>query len=190
MNVAVQRPWTIDRFLDWVVLQEEPYEFDGIRPVPTNGGTANHSQIISNLLVVLQARLRKPPFWCFAPGYGVQAGASLRFPDALITGSRQQGKSRLATDVQAVFEVLSPSNAATDRITKVGEYASVPSIQQYVIINSERVEALDHRRGDRSGSWVVTAVGAADRLSLPGMGIEFPLAMLYEDVDLSGAVSA
>jgi hypothetical protein len=33
MNVALQKPWTPERFLAWAETQEERYEFDGIQPV-------------------------------------------------------------------------------------------------------------------------------------------------------------
>ena len=33
-----------------------------------------------------------------------------------------------------VFEVLSPSSGQTDRIVKVREYASVPTVRRYVIL--------------------------------------------------------
>ncbi len=58
MNVALTRPWTVERFLAWADRQEGRYEFDGVRPVAMTGGTADHNRITINILAALRLRLR------------------------------------------------------------------------------------------------------------------------------------
>ena len=58
MNVAMQKPWTIEQFLAWEEKQELRYEFDGARPIAMTGGTFEHDAIQVNLVTALSTRLR------------------------------------------------------------------------------------------------------------------------------------
>lgn len=83
-----------------------------------------------------------------------------------------------------VFEIISASAVRTDRSTKTLEYRAVPSIQCYVIVEQDfpGLTVLD-RAPDRPG-WLSTALTADGLLRLPAIGIEVPVAELYEDIDL------
>jgi hypothetical protein len=74
-----------------------------------------------------------------------------------------------------------------DRIIKVREYAAVPSIRRYVILESASVglTVLDRQTGDQK--WSVTTLVADDLLALPEIGVEIPVAELYEGAGLSGS---
>ena len=136
MNVAL-RPWTTEQFLEWAETQDGRFEFDGFRPVAMTGGNADHNRITTNIHAALRTRLRGPPCSYFGPDLGVATvGSAVRFPDALITCTKFPGTDRLAPDVRIVFEVLSSSSSRIDRIDKVREYAAVPSMSCYVIIES------------------------------------------------------
>jgi Uma2 family endonuclease len=76
-----------------------------------------------------------------------------------------------------VFEVLSPSTVLTDRRVKAAEYASVPSILVYVMLETERPEITVRRR---STLWEEeTVAGLEADLNLPEIGITIPLAAIY-----------
>jgi Uma2 family endonuclease len=137
MNVALQRPWTIEQFLDWAGAQEGRFEFDGIRPVAMTGGNAGHSRVITNIHAALRSRLRGTRCAYYGPDLGVQTiGSSVRYPDALVTCTKFPRTDRLAPDVRVVFQALSPTSGRTDRIEKLREYAAVPSIRRYVILET------------------------------------------------------
>ena len=187
MSVALETPWTTSRFLAWAASQEGRYEFDGFRPVGMTGGTVNHSRIVSNLHAALRSRLRGTPCSFFGPDLGVQAGDAIRYPDALVTCTRQRGEDRLATDVRIVFEVLSPSTASTDRITKVRDYARIRSMRRYVMIESRFPGVTVLYRHAAEEAWLALVLTGEDVLALAEATIELPVAELYEDVAFAAA---
>jgi Uma2 family endonuclease len=186
MNVALQLPWTIEQFLDWAGAQEGRYEFDGVHPVAMTGGNAVHSRVTTNILAALRSRLRGTPCSYFGPDLGVQTiGSSVRYPDALITCTKFPRTDRLAPDVRVVFEVLSPTSGRTDRIEKVREYAAVPSILRYIILETMSAGLLVLHRQHAKDDWTAAALTIEDTLSLPEIGIEIPVAEFYEDMDFT-----
>lgn len=107
----------------------------------------------------------------------------MRYPDALVTCTPITGDEYLTPNVVVVFEVISPTSGRTDQIVKVREYAAVPSILRYVIVESASIglTVLERQTGDQK--WTVTTLMADDTLPLPEIGIQIPIAELYEGVD-------
>ena len=92
-------------------------------------------------------------------------------------------------DPVVIFEVISPTSGHVDRIVKVREYAAVDSIRRYVIVESASVGLTVHERQAAGQKWTVTTVMADDLVTLPEIGIEIPVAEIYEDVDFSEPVT-
>jgi Uma2 family endonuclease len=188
MSIALEQPWTAERFLAWAESQEERYEFDGTRPVAMTGGNANHNRITMNILVALRARLRGTPCSNYGPDLGVQTiGSRIRYPDALITCTKFPGTDKLAPDVRVIFEVISPTSGGLDRIVKVREYAAVASVRRYIIAESTTAGLQVLHRASGEAPWTAIALTGEDVLALPEVGIEIPIAEFYEDVAFEDA---
>jgi len=176
---------TREEFFDWVQAQDTRYEFDGFAPVAMTGGNINHSQITQNILFSLRARLRGSPCRPLGPDVGLATvGDAVRYPDALVTCDKVRGLALTVSGAVVVFEVVSPTSGRTDRIVKLREYRAVPTIRCYVILehNSVGLTVLTRQREDED--WTARALTSEDTLQLPEIGIEIPVAELYEDVDL------
>ncbi len=185
MNIVLKRTWTAEQFLDWAARQEGRYEFDGTQTVAMTGETADHSRITLNIHAALRSRLRGTPCSAFGPDLAVRtADQKVRVPDALITCTKFPGTEKVAPDVVVVFEVLSPESGRRDRIEKLEEYAAVPSIRRYVILEYRTKDLLLFHRTQGDMPWTAQALTAEDRLSLPEVGIEVPVAEFYEDVEI------
>ena len=105
----------------------------------------------------------------------------IRYPEAVVTCTKFGGRDRLIPNPVVVFEVLSDSTRNTDRFTKLREYHAVPSIRRYVLIEQEEIGITVHvRRADEP--WTTTTLVEGSTLSLPEIGIELPLADLYDGV--------
>jgi Uma2 family endonuclease len=190
MNVAFSKPWTAEQFLAWADTQEGRYEFDGSRPVAMTGGTAHHSRVTLNIHAALRSRLRGTRCSFFGPDLGVKTiGDAIRYPDALVTCARFPGTERLAPDVRVVFEVLSAESGRRDRIEKAREYAAVPSILHYIIMESASVGLLVLHRQRGNDAWTELTLTIGDTLRLPEIGVEIPVAEFYEDVDFGDAAA-
>lgn len=185
MSVTIRVPaMTRDQFFDWAEAQDARYEFDGFEPVAMTGGNLNHNRIAFNIHRTLHGRLRGSGCEPLGLDAGVATiGDTVRYPDAVVTCSPAQGGSRLVPNPVVVFEVISPTSGHVDRIVKVREYAAVDSIRRYVIVESASVGLTVHERQAAGQKWTVTTVMADDLLTLSEIGVEIPVAEIYEDVD-------
>ena len=183
MNVPIRKPWTQEQFFSWAEAQDIRYEFDGSQPVAMTGGNAGHSLITRTLHRALDARLRRGPCLPLGPDAGVETvNSAVRYPDALVTCSKFALTDKIIPGVVVVFEVLSPTSGRVDRIVKVREYAAVPSIRRYVILESTGPGLTVMERAGPDEVWRTTVLTNDDILRVPEIGIEIPVAEFYEDV--------
>jgi len=185
MNIALRTPsMTREQFFRWAQAQDERYEFDGFQPVAMTGGNLRLNIIHLNIHTALRQRLRGTVCRPLGSDAGLATiGDSVRYPDALVTCTPITGDELVTPNVIVVFEVISPTSGRTDRIVKVREYAAVPSILRYVIVESASVGLTVLERPAGAEKWTVTTLIADDILPWPEIGIEIPAIELYEGVD-------
>ena len=191
MSVTLREPtMTQAEFFDWAEVQDERYEFDGLQPVAMTGGTANHSRIIRNLLVTLDRLLRGGSCEPLGPDAGVSTiGATVRYPDVIVSCTRTSGQARTMLDVVVVFEVTSPSSARMDRIVKRQEYHAVPSIRRYIIVEQDSI-GLTVLARQHDEPWTASVLSDGDMLALPEIGIEVAVAELYAGISFDEPAAA
>ena len=183
MSVALPKPWTQEQFFTWAEAQEVPYEFDGFQPVAMTGGNAAHSVVMRGLHRALDARLRQGPCQRLGPDAGIETvNTAVRYPDALVTCSKFDLSDRTIPNVLVVFEVVSSASSRRDRIVKVREYAAVPSIRRYVILESTSVGLTVLERAAPDQVWQTTVLTNDDTLQMPEINIDIPVAEIYEGI--------
>lgn len=183
MSTALRQPMTLAAFLDWEEHQELRYEFDGFQVVAMTGGTFEHDAIQMALARALGNRLDGKPCRVHGSNLKIEVMGSIRYPDAYVTCGPIRRGSMVAYNPVVIFEVLSKGTAAKDRGVKNREYASTASVQRYVML--EQVEiggTMFERAGD---DWIGHILTADAVISMPEIGIELPLAELYDGLDLA-----
>jgi Uma2 family endonuclease len=180
MDGTLRKPMSLQAFLQWEERQELRYEFDGFEPVAMTGGTAEHSAIQRNLITALTNRLRGKRCQPHGSELKIAVAGSIRYPDAFVVCSPVPRGTTVVTEPVAVFEVLSQSTSTIDHIVKNQEYRDTPSIQRYVMLEQDRQAAtVFARQGD---DWVGHVVDGDVVLAMPEIGVELPLAELYDGV--------
>jgi Uma2 family endonuclease len=188
MNSALRKDWTQEQFFAWAERQEGRFEFDGFRPIAMTGGTVGHAVVMRNLHRALDVRLRNQQCQPLGPDAGVATvGNAVRYPDALVTCAPLDLGARTVSGVVVVFEVLSTNTSRTDRIVKLREYAAVPTIRRYVIVESTNVGLTVMERERPDEAWRVTTLTSDDRLRMPEIGVEIPVSELYAGVSFPEA---
>ena len=184
MTSALRQPMTADEFLAWEEGQDLRHEFDGFAPAAMTGGTFEHDAIQVNLIRALANRLAGTPCRAHGNSLKIEAMGSIRYPDAFVTYGPIPRGSTLLRDPVVIFEVLSRGTARTDRMVKNREYASTASVQRYVMLEQGTAGATVFERA--GADWLGRILGADAVIRMPEIGIEIPLAELYEGLDLSG----
>jgi Uma2 family endonuclease len=183
MSASVRTPMTLDEFLAWEERQELRYEFDGFAPVAMTGGTQEHNGISFNLTGMLRERLRGKQCRAYGSDMKIEVAGRIRYPDALVVCREYPRGTTVYPDPVVVFEVISPSTARTDRILKNQEYRDTPSVRYYVMLEQDFAGAMVFSRSD--AKWVGVLVAGDGIISLPEIGVELPMAELYEGVALA-----
>ena len=187
---TVVKPMTQTEFLDWAQTQEGRYEFDGFQPVAMTGGTGNHGRISRNLITLLTIKLRGSP--CEpsgSDGPGVSTiDNKIRYPEAAVTCTPYGGRDHLLPNPVVVFEVLSDSTRHIDLTLKLVEYAAVPTIKRYILIEQDAIAVTVHAR-QANEPWNTIVLLAGSTLSLPESGIELLVTDLYEGVTFTDFAS-
>jgi Uma2 family endonuclease len=182
MNLAVRKTMSLAEFLEWEELQELRYEFDGIEPSAMTGGTAAHADIQANLITAFRNRMRGKPCKFYGSDLKVLvADNSSRYPDGMVVCSPVAPNATAIRDPVVIFEVLSPSTAAKDRIVKAREYQATPSVKRYVMLEQDRIGATVHVRAQ--DGWSVLVLKDDDTLVMPEIGLAIPLAEFYEGLE-------
>jgi Uma2 family endonuclease len=86
---------------------------------------------------------------------------------------------RSLTDPVLLVEILSPSNEAKTR-SNAWAYATIPSVQEVLILASTAVRAEVLRQGEE----MPDVIAGSDILRLTSIGYEGPLADFYATTDL------
>jgi Uma2 family endonuclease len=184
MSAVLQTPWTEEQFLDWAEARDEPYEFDGFRPVAMTGGTGRHDTVTTNIAIALRRRLDGSPCSSWGPNLGIRTiRGRIRYPDALITCTKFPDGDRIAPDPRVVFEVVSPTSVRMDRVLKVREYQAVPSILRYVIVETATPTILALHRTSGTDPWTLTPLAIDDPMPIPEAATEIQVAELYARIE-------
>jgi Uma2 family endonuclease len=179
MNAALRKPITLEEFLRWEDRQPARFEFDGFQPVAMTGGTIAHNRIMRRLHRALERRLEGQPCEPFGPDVKIIVDGRARYPDAVVSCTSQNDSAQVIADPVVVFEILSESTSRTDRIEKVREHQATPTILRYVILEQDSIGAMVFER--RDNTWAASILTEGDRLLMPEIGIEIPLAELFTD---------
>jgi Uma2 family endonuclease len=187
MSSAVLTPRvSVANYLEREELATEKHELHEGEVMLMSGGSDRHGLIGSALNGLLFAALRRKPctFLNADNKVVVFATGSHYYPDSMIACPPNfvNRSSGVIDNPTVIFEVLSPSTAAFDRGPKFRAYEQIPSLQDYVLIESEDVFVeVFSRQSD--GTWRRTTFSGQESIAkIPSVNIEIALSELYESV--------
>ena len=155
------------------------------------GAGLAHNVLVANLVAGLHSQLRSHPCRVLPSDMRVLVAATglYTYPDVVVVcGDPQFTDQRLDTLVNPnlIGEVLSPSTEAYDRGRKFEQYGAIASLQEYLMVASDRVH-VDLYTRQVDGRWLLTSANSLeDTLELESVTCRLGLAELYEKVDLEG----
>jgi Uma2 family endonuclease len=185
MIAAKQKTMSLAEFLEWEERQDLRYEFDGFQPIAMTGGTRAHAGIQRNLAISFGSRLRGQPCQFYGSDLKIEVAGRIRYPDGFIVCSPASPRSKRVLDPVVIFEVLSDSTERTDLVIKNVEYAKTPSVRRYVVLMQDEIGGtMFERIGE---DWVGHLLAADTILHMPEVGLDVPLAELYDGIEFETA---
>ena len=171
---------------------EIKYEYADGHIYAMSGGTSQHSQIATNMLIILAAHLRGKGCRAFNSDMKVlplkQAHSDedpSYFPDVTVTCNPEDYKhdSTAIRSPSLVVEVLSPSTAYRDRGEKLRVYQACTSIEEYVMASSHHQEVEVYHR-EHNNKWTFTRYTAQQNVTLVSVSLTISLNDIYENTDV------
>lgn len=162
------------------------HEFVDGEIVAMSGARVAHIRIVRNVLSALHGQLRGRRCEAFSNDLRVAADPSGRYfyPDVVVVCGRPEfldGEMDTLLNPTVVIEVLSESTESFDRTTKADAYRAMPSVEQFIVIDSRTSFVESQVRIDER-TWTATTYRSADE-TLPVRDANLILAEIYEGVD-------
>jgi Uma2 family endonuclease len=181
------RGFTPDEYLAWEREQPIRHEYIDAEVYAMTGGTLPHNDIAVNLTTILRTTLRGTGCKVRMSDAKVRVSAQgpYFYPDVVVSCDERDRRAVEAIQYpKLIVEVLSPSTAGFDRGDKFKFYRRIPTLEEYVLIDSEKV-GIDCYRKTSGGKWELTVYpeDAGDILELVSLNFQCPLALVYEEVE-------
>ena len=171
-------------YLAWEAGQTERHEFVDGETFAMAGAEDRHVTVSGNLYIALRQHLSGSPCRTYMSDMrlSVAAAGSYFYPDVTVTCSAaDQASALVKAEPKLIIEVLSPSTAAYDRGQKFSYYRSLPSLQEYALVDLDTRRTDGYRLG-ADGLWVLHPFGAGEVLHLASVALNITSAQLFAEI--------
>jgi Uma2 family endonuclease len=175
---------TAQEYLEWEATQELRHEYIDGEILAMTGGSLPHNDIALNFYTALRPHLRERRCRVNVSDAKVHARKNSRYfyPDLVVSCDPDDLRSReFIQHPKVIVEVLSPSTANYDRTKKLKYYRQIPSLQEYVLVDSEEIIVEVYRRGEGK-MWLYYEYEAGETIALESIEFECAIEVLYEGV--------
>jgi Uma2 family endonuclease len=186
-----ERIYTPEEYLELEIASETRNEYRNGEIIPMTGGTPNHNDLASNLLVSVKTALRGKPYRVFITDQRlwIPAANLHTYPDLMVVPKPielQTGRRDTVTNPCFIAEVLSKSTQNYDRSEKFTAYRTIPSFQEYLLINQYRIQ-VEHYVKTAANQWLLSEYDdPTTTLSMNSFDLQISIADLYENIDFEG----
>jgi Uma2 family endonuclease len=176
--------FTPEEYFTWEEQQQIRHEYIDGEVYAMTGGTINHSKIASNINFILKSHLRGGDCQILTSDARVNICDTDDFvyPDLSVTcDDRDKNATKYITYPCFIVEVLSPTTANYDRSDKFRMYRRNPSLEDYLLVDAEKV-AIDLYRKNERGNWEIFNYQRGDEIELQSVNLSFVIEDVYEDI--------
>jgi Uma2 family endonuclease len=173
-------------YLEWEPQQGQRYEYINGNVVAMTGGTVPHNDIAINLLTALLPSVRANGCRINIADVKlcVDESGLYYYPDLLVSCHPQDlNAHKFIQFPNLIAEILSPGTADKDRTDKFTDYQQIPTLQEYLLISSEKVSVECYRRGE-GRMWLYYPYTSGDSIELESLGISILIEQLYLEVNI------
>jgi Uma2 family endonuclease len=190
MQAQVQR-YSAQEYLDLETNSEERHEYVNGEVVLMTGGTPSHNQIALNLSGALNFALKRQPYRVFVTDQRlwIPEKAIYTYPDVMVVQGDlqlQEGRTDTITNPVMIAEVLSNSTKSYDKIEKFEAYRTIPTFQEYVLIDQYSLHVEHYYKTNEAKKWFFLEYERAEEfLPLASVPFQIELADLYDKVNFA-----
>ena len=165
----------------------EKHELINGKIITMQGASLKHNKIVANLIIGIGSFLKGKPCDVYPSDLRVNVPStnSFMYPDLTIVCDKPELLDEHFDNLlnpSVIIEVLSPSTESHDRGTKFFNYQQIPSLKEYILINSTSILISTITKKD-DGLWKFENItDAAALLTISTINQQLPLADIYDGV--------
>ncbi|PPD35823.1 MAG: hypothetical protein CTY19_01905 [Methylomonas sp.] len=171
---------SIEAYLASEMVSEIKHEYVDGQMYAMSGASRNHDRIALNLGAELRTHLRGKPCEPFTSDVKVKVGKHFFYPDSMVVCDETDPHQYYSETPVLIVEVLSKSTRRRDETLKRRLYQTIPTLQEYVLIEQDIVDVEVCRRSE---GWVSNHYFLGDDVPLYSVDMAVSVADIYERVE-------
>jgi Uma2 family endonuclease len=141
---------SVEEYLAGELKSEVRHEYIGGLVYAMAGASSEHNIICQNLLIALCAHLRGKPCRVFMESVKLRLRSAdedmFYYPDLIVTCVPHDTERYFKKFPKVLIEVLSPDTERVDRREKFSSYTQIESLEEYILVAQDQMEATVFRR--------------------------------------------
>lgn len=193
MQATQTRDYTPEEYLAIEEFSEYKSEYINGQIIPMAGGTLNHNKLAGNLYAALNFAFKQQDYEVFIGDVRlwIPEKRIFTYPDVMIiAGEPEYGNNR--TDIIAnplvIIEVLSKSTQAYDRGGKFNAYRTIPSFQEYLLVDQTQIHVEQSFITGKKQGWFREYDEEDEAIALAAVPFQMTLDDLYSKVKFEPAI--
>lgn len=181
-DAPIKTELNFDAYLEFETHSFERHEFVDGHLFVVPGGTLRHNFVRDELHALWRVAARSTDCRSFT-GDVINRTPNDKgyYPDLFVVCEKVKGSARVVTKPCILVEVLSKTTEIVDRGEKWQHYQTIPTLEQYVLLNqNEPVAEVFARQND--GSWRYQKYVGSDVIYFPSINFDLSLEELYADL--------
>ena len=172
---------TVEEYLEMERNSQVKHEYVAGYVYAMSGTSDAHNIIALNVATALRGHLRGTPCRTFMADVKARIETADRFyyPDVMVSCERAKDRY-YRTEPVLVVEVLSDSTARRDQGEKWGDYRTLPSLKEYVLVSQDCMDVRVFRQ-DATGEWRQHIYTDGMVVPLNSVELEIPIEQVYEE---------
>lgn len=144
------------------------------------GASRNHERLSGNIFAALLAHLKDLRCEPFMSDIKVKADGHYFYPDVIVVCDDEQGDDYYTEKPVIIVEVLSKGTRRNDKSLKMNAYKTIPSLQEYVLIEQDFVDIEVCRRVN---GWVSEHYFLGDEVTFTSLDLTLAVTDIYARVN-------
>ena len=184
------RYYSPEEYLELEVNSEIRHEYINGLIIPMTGGTPNHNQLALNFSGTLNYLLKRQPYQVFVTDQRlwIPTRKIHTYPDIMVVKNPleyEEGRKDTLVNPVMIAEVLSKSTKSYDRDEKFAAYRTIPSLQEYILIDQYTMHIEQYCKTDNN-QWIFSEFTDGNiNLNLASISCQMTLSDIYDKVDFN-----
>lgn len=184
----ITRKMTVEEYFELDEQSDIRYEYYDGEVYAMSGTTFNHNDIVGNVSGAFRTFFRPRGCRVFAETVKLKVSdICYLYPDVVVTcAAKDLSGTYIVERPSVVIEVISKSSTKRDRVFKLNQYKTIPSLQYYLIVSQAERKVELYSQVGGSDLWACHSFKSLDDvIGLEAFGFEISVREVYETIEFA-----